>query len=588
MVTLALCVFLRFYHLDGYGLWSDEFVTLLIVSSRSFKELIQTCFEVPQPMPPLYFLASKWTYGFFAPGEIGLRALSAASSVVAGYFLFATGRALFSAEVGLWGLLLFAVNSTQIIYAQNARPYAVCLMLSAASMLCFLKWKRQPSWAWALGYVISTALLLHVHYIFFPILLIQWLYLVVGRGSLTGAPPNAPRWKAWLALQASIATLLLPLCPQLWRIVHARHSLNWERKYPAVRDLLVFLDLRLLFWVAAAWLGLRLAARVIQNASALTQLSAVSPNPSRWNPSGLVLLGLWYVLPVGLFLGLAYGNGLNLFVERYLILASLPVFLALPAVVLEGGPKWVGRCALSIYLLAYVYTVPATYLAQKGQFSQGVPGGNEWREALGQLAKPKFRSPLFLFQSPFIESNQLDFPDKPLLARYLSAPLHSFYVKDPVEPLVLLPVHWWIETPAHQVFKSELHSRLLVHKDFTLLATQEFFDYFEPWLKEHSGTDGGWRVLESFRSTGALRLKRLRWTSAAASSQTHLGMSVPFRRKYFPKTFTRLFHSVDSRHNCATDVVEQNMPIEQQQVKGVSQRLLSFAFAGPAFRWVAP
>ena len=154
MVTLALCVFLRFYHLDGYGLWSDEFVTLLIVSSRSFKELIQTCFEVPQPMPPLYFLASKWTYGFFAPGEIGLRALSAASSVVAGYFLFATGRTLFSAEVGLWGLLLFAVNSTQIVYAQNARPYAVCLMLSAASMLCFLKWKRQPSWAWALGYVI--------------------------------------------------------------------------------------------------------------------------------------------------------------------------------------------------------------------------------------------------------------------------------------------------------------------------------------------------------------------------------------------------------------------------------------------------
>jgi uncharacterized membrane protein len=516
MLTLVLYAFLRFYHLDGYGLWSDEFVTLLIVSSRSFGDVIQTCFEVPQPMPPLYFLANKWIYGFFAPGEIGLRVLSAAGSVLAGYLLFATGRTLFSAEVGLWGLLLFAVNSTQIVYAQNARPYAVGLMMSAASMLCFLKWRRHPSRVLALGYVISTALLLHVHYVFFPILLIQWLYLVVGRSSLAGAPPNAPRWKAWLALQASIATLLLPLYPQVWRIVHARHSLNWERKYPAVRDLLVFLDLHLLFWGAAAWLGLRLAALVIQNASTLTQVSAVTPNPSRWNPSGLVLLGLWYLLPVGLFLGLAYGNGLNLFVERYLILVSLPVFLALPALTLAAGPKWVGRGALSIYLLAYVYTVPATYLAQRGQFSQGVPGGNEWRETLGQLAKPKFRSPLFLFQSPFIESNQLDFPDKPLLARYLSAPLHSFYVKGPVEPFVLLPVHWWIENPAHKVFKSELHSRLLVQKDFTLLATQEFFDYFEPWLKEHSGTDGGWRVLESFRSTGALRLKRLSWTSAAA------------------------------------------------------------------------
>ncbi|HET6961904.1 MAG TPA: hypothetical protein VFJ27_05395, partial [Terriglobia bacterium] len=59
-------------------------MTLLIVSSKSIKELIQTCFEVPQPMPPLYFLANKWTYSLFAPGEIGLRVLSAAGSVLAG------------------------------------------------------------------------------------------------------------------------------------------------------------------------------------------------------------------------------------------------------------------------------------------------------------------------------------------------------------------------------------------------------------------------------------------------------------------------------------------------------------------------
>ena len=513
MVTLALCAFLRFYHLDGYGLWSDEFVTLLIVSSKSFKEVIQTCFEVPQPIPPLYFLANKWIYGFFAPGEIGLRVLSAAGSALAGYFLFATGRTLFSAEVGLWSLLLFAVNSTQIVYAQNARPYAVGLMLSAASMLCFLKWQRQPSRAWAVGYVISTALLLHVHYIFFPILLVQWLHLIMGRGSPAGAPPHVPRWNGWLALQASIAILLLPLYPQLWRIVQARHSLNWESKYPAARDLFVFLEPRLLFWGAAVWFGLGVVARVVQHASAIAQMRAVTPNDGRWNPNGLVLLGLWYLFPVGLFLGLAYGNGLNLFVERYLILASLPVFLAIPALALTAGPKWIGRGALLVYLLAYVYTVPAAYFAQKGQFSQGVPGGNEWREALHQLAEPRFRSPLFLFQSPFIESNQLDFADKPLLARYLCAPLHSFYVKGPDVPFVLLPVHWWIENTAHQVLKSELHSRLLVHRDFTLLATQEFFDYFEPWLKGQSGLDGEWQVLESFRSTGALRLKHLRLTS---------------------------------------------------------------------------
>jgi uncharacterized membrane protein len=514
IATLALCAFLRFYQLDGYGLWSDEFVTLLIVSSSSFKDLVQTCFEVPQPMPPLYFLANKWIYGFFVPGEFGLRALSATGSVLAGGLLFATGRTLFSAEVGFWGLMLFAVNSTQIVYAQNARPYAVGLMLSAASMLCFLKWERNSSWVSALGYVMSTTLLLHVHYIFFPILLVQWFYLIARRCWPAGGPPNPPRWKPWLALQASIAVLLLPLYPQLWRIVHARHSLNWERKYPAVRDLFAFLDLSLLFWAAVAWLGLCLAAKTIKNISMPADVRAAPPYNGRWNPNGLVLLGLWYLLPVGLFLGLAYGNGLNLFVERYLILASLPVFLALPAIALAAGPRWVGRGALSVYLLAYVYTVPAAYLTQKGQFSQGVPGGNEWRETLGQLAEPRFQSPLFLFQSPFIESNQLDFADKPLLARYLSAPLLSFYVKSPIEPFVLLPVHWWIENPAHQHFKVEIRARLLAHENFTLLATQEFFENFEPWLEKQAGIDGEWLVLEVFRSTGALRLKRLGWRAS--------------------------------------------------------------------------
>ena len=179
-------------------------------------------------------------------------------------------------------------------------------------------------------------------------------------------------------------------------------------------------------------LGLSRCSRVMQKVFGLFPVRSATPNNSRWIPSGFLLLGLWYLVPVGLFLGLAYGNGLNLFVERYLILASLPVFLALPALALAAGPKWVGRCVLSVYLLAYVYSVPATYFAQKGQFSQGVPGGNEWREVLGKLTESRVQSSLFLFQSPFIESNQLNFSDNPFLARYLSAPLHSFYVKDPV------------------------------------------------------------------------------------------------------------------------------------------------------------
>ncbi|MCI0420061.1 MAG: glycosyltransferase family 39 protein [Acidobacteria bacterium] len=513
ILALVLCAFLRFYQLDGYGLWSDEFVTLMIVSSKSYQELIQTCFEVPQPMPPFYFLANKWIYGFFPPGEAGLRALSAAGSVLTGYLLFAVGRALFSAEIALWGTLLFAVNSTQIVYAQNARPYAICLLLSTISMFCFIQWRRQPSWPLALAYVMTTALLFYTHYVFFPLLLIQGAYLVYCMNWSRARRPgqNALQCKSWLKLQAGVAVLLVPLYPQLWRVVHARHSLNWESKYPAAKNFLLFLDPRPLLWGVAAWLVLDTTARLMKRFWRHRQNGDPNPERRSLDRGGLVLLVLWYLLPLGLFFLLAHGNGLNLFVERYLTLASLPVFLTLPALALAFSPRWVGRGALLAYWLSYVYCAPAGFFAQKGQFSQGVPGGNEWRETLEQLGSPNLQSSLFLFQSPFIESNRLDFADKAKLAEYLSAPLHSFYVKGPFRAFVLLPVHWWIENPPHQQFKSEIQSRLMAHRDFTLLATQEFWDRFEPWLVRQAEGKGEWRVISSFRSSGALRLKRLEW-----------------------------------------------------------------------------
>src|SRR5215471_4995773 len=143
--VLLLGGVLRFYHLDGYGLWSDEFVTLLIVSKTSWLELIRTCFNVPQPMPPLYFMVERPFVALFGANEISLRLLSALSSCLLLYFVFAIGRTLFDFEVGLVAALLCAVNSTQIVYAQNARPYAFCLLLASISILSFLKWTKSQT-----------------------------------------------------------------------------------------------------------------------------------------------------------------------------------------------------------------------------------------------------------------------------------------------------------------------------------------------------------------------------------------------------------------------------------------------------------
>ena len=490
VITLLLGCFLRFYHLDGYGLWSDEFVTLMIVSKTSWLELIRTCFEIPQPMPPLYFLLDRLFVVFLGPSEISLRLFSALSSTLVLYFVFAIGRILFDFEVGVFAALLCAVNSTQIVYAQNARPYAFCLLLSTISILSFLKWTRSETRLCRLSFVVFTTLLLYAHYIFFLVLLIQNLYFCWLCRSQT-QPRNqavSPRsWKSWLSLQLCVGILVMPLAPQVWAIFRSRQTLNWAgglvQYYPRYESFFFFLYPRPLFFSLALTLtilgvGLYLKGVLRQSdiprrlttappfkEGILSSFSGASPKAAWIAPaqtcgpsasqSSLIFPMLWYLVPLGLFFGLARAHLIHLFVERYLILTSLATYLLLSSIALYLLPKTTGRAFLIVYLLMYVVAEPGNYFLHKGQFSLGVPGGNEWRETLAHLDNPMFNAPLFLFQSPFIESNQLNFDSNTKLVEYLSTPLRSFYLTDRRRPFELLPVHWWIDTESPSAIQNE-------------------------------------------------------------------------------------------------------------------------------------
>jgi len=515
---LLLGCFLRFYHLDGYGLWSDEFVTLMIVSKSSCLELIRTCFKIPQPMPPLYFILNRLFIDLLGTSEISLRLLSAISSTLVVYFVFAIGRILFNCEVGIFAALLCAVNSTQIVYAQNARPYALCLLLSTISLLNFLRWVKAESRVNRLSFIVVTTLLLYAHYIFFLVLLIQnlyflWLYRSQTR-SASGATPTRS-WKSWLLLQLSVGVLIIPLAPQLWSVFRSRQSLNWAgglvQYFPRYEAFFFFLNPSVLFFSLVLTLvisGAGLYLRGLLKPSGETSIPSASSSQCA-SPGSLIFLMLWYLAPLGLFFTLARMNLIHLFVERYLILASLASYLLLAAVPLCLLPRAAGRTFLMAYVLVYVVADPGNYFLQKGQFSQGVPGGNEWRETLTRLAEPGFDTPLFLFQSPFIESNQLDFASDDGLVDYLAAPLRSFYVRDR-RPFELLPVHWWIDSERHLQFKMKIKKLVISNQEFTLLSTEEFWTYFKPWLDRELAHSYQMYPVASFKSSGALHLRRIK------------------------------------------------------------------------------
>ena len=190
----------------------------MIVLKSSWLELIRTCFQIPRISPLFCFRqAVRRSLG---PNETSLRLLSALSSALVVYFVFAIGRMLFDFEVGVFAALLCAVNSIQIVYAQNARPYAFCLLLSTISILSFLQWTKSETKLSRPSFIVATTLLLYAHYIFFLVLLIQNLYFFWLRRSQTHGrhPASARSWKSWLFLQLCVGILLTPLAPQLWAI----------------------------------------------------------------------------------------------------------------------------------------------------------------------------------------------------------------------------------------------------------------------------------------------------------------------------------------------------------------------------------
>lgn len=510
--VLLLAGSLRFYHLDGYGLWSDEFVTLMIVSTDSYTDLVKLCFEIPQPMPPLYFLLNKAVFDIFTPGEVSLRLLSAFASLLTVYFVFEIGKRLLNAEVGFYAALLCAVNSTQIVYAQNARPYALCLLLSAISMISFWRWLKENKRWFALGYLASTGLLIYTHYIFILLPCIQTAHFFLRRFLPSGVCSSPQRsTRSWVILQVWLGVLLIPLLSPFWDVVLRRQSLNWERRRPKIIDFLMFLNLRALLWAigitfllwVAQWLFRVWKKRNLNRPLPTQEVSYDWIEP-------LCLLLAWCFIPPLLFYLVFHLNGLNLFVERYLIMSSLPAYLLVPLVALTFCHHSLGRVFLGLYLAIYIQMEPAGLYFKKKEFSQGVPGGNEWRESLEKLQQSNFMAPLILFQSPFIESNELNYAPNSIRFDYLSAPLRSFYVKQrPPRRFLLLPHHWWIDSAAHQEFKTKLSRQLASEEEFVLLSTEEFWDNFEPWLRRANAGKNEVKVIDAFNSCGSLRLRKI-------------------------------------------------------------------------------
>jgi mannosyltransferase len=158
----ALGAVLRFARIGAQGFWFDEGNTALLVHLSPGKML--GLIPQSESTPPLYYCVA-WVWArLFGYGEVALRSLSALAGVATIPVLYVAGAKLISRRAGLIAAALAACNPLLVWYSQEARSYALLVLLGALSLLALAfaldrTTPRSLTW-WA----ITCGLALATHY----------------------------------------------------------------------------------------------------------------------------------------------------------------------------------------------------------------------------------------------------------------------------------------------------------------------------------------------------------------------------------------------------------------------------------------
>jgi hypothetical protein len=134
----VLAAALRFATLGVQAYHHDEIVTASRVLRDGFWHAMEAV-GFSESAPPLYYaLAWFWTQ-LTGTGEVGLRSVSALAGVATVPVAYLLGTELRGRRAGIVAAALVAVNPMLLWYSQEARGYALLVLLTAAAALYFVR-----------------------------------------------------------------------------------------------------------------------------------------------------------------------------------------------------------------------------------------------------------------------------------------------------------------------------------------------------------------------------------------------------------------------------------------------------------------
>jgi hypothetical protein len=153
---------LRFSTLGVQSYWYNEAATVVLVKMGLGDMLA----HVPkmEGNPPLYYLLAWFWAKAFGTDEVGLRSLSAVIGTALIPVSYAVAARLVSRRAGLVVAALAACSPLLVWFSQEARPYVLLALLTALSMLYFLRALEAGGARAFVPWAVVSALALATHY----------------------------------------------------------------------------------------------------------------------------------------------------------------------------------------------------------------------------------------------------------------------------------------------------------------------------------------------------------------------------------------------------------------------------------------
>jgi len=466
LLVMLLALGVRLQQLTYHSLWFDEAMSVHWARSDVARIVEVSMNLVEDRLPPLYYLLLHGWRAVWGDGELAVRLPSALLGALLVPVVYRLAADVLDRRTGALAAVLVALNPFLVWYGQEARMYALAVLLSTLGTWCFVQavsasgrgWcgpladargsERGPERAgWWLGYGLCVLAGLYTHLYTAFVLPAHALYLVLNRR-------NRAVWLAYAGTLVIVAALYTPLA-----LATLRASSQAGPGDPLAGAGARLWALLAAFSVWKAPLDGHLASLITISTGLLALVGLLLPYPRRpaitrrrGVPRPRLLVGLLLASPLAVATLSLLCNRLAFFGERYFIVMLPWLLIAVAAGALAMG-EWLGR----LFRAA----------ARRLQLA--------WAP-VGKDARPSRGDSRFARRSRAIRESPL------LPAPYSLLPLLLWLL--PVALTVLpLPGLWspaarkeaWRETVAYLSANARPEDAILIHPDWTRYPFQYYF-----------------------------------------------------------------------------------------------------------------